>query len=158
MDLNGVARRQLFLCFDMLENLIDKTPYTIWNEKKGGSVFWQQILHALSSSLYWLRTETEGFSEPYADLKVYPELENDPEDELTKDQINQLLKEAEELAGNYFDRYDSEQLLMESVLVHKISGLDVVFMQIRHLQYHIGHCEAILRESGLDVPEWLDVI
>lgn len=158
MDLNGVARRQLFLCFDMLESLIDKTPNAIWNEKKGGFVFWQQILHALRSSLYWLRTETEGFVEPYEELRVYPDLDNDPENELNKDQINKLLKEAEGLAAYYFDRYDSEQLLMDSVLDHNISGLDVVFMQIRHLQHHIGSCEAILRDSGLDVPEWLDVV
>ncbi|MBF9017324.1 MULTISPECIES: DinB family protein [unclassified Oceanispirochaeta] len=158
MDLNGVARRQLFLCFEMLENLIERTPDTIWNEEKGGYVFWQQILHAISGSLFWLRTDTEEFSEPYEDLNVYPELEKKPENQLTKDQITQVLNEAEELAAYYFNRYSSEQLLMESVLVHKISGLDVVFMQIGHLQYHIGHCEAILRDAGMDVPEWLDVI
>lgn len=158
MDLNGITRRQLFLCFNMIENLIEKTPDSIWCENRGGFVYWQQIFHALTSSLYWLRTEDGTFFEPFKELNLYPKLDKDPENQLTKKQISKLLKEAEELADYFFNRYSSDQLLRDSVLVHDITGLDIVLMQIRHLQYHIGYCEGLLRDAGLDVPEWLDVI
>lgn len=158
MDLNGVARRQLFLCYDMIENLIEDTPDSIWGLKKGGYIYWQQLLHAICGSLYWLRTDPDNFTEPFIELNVYPELEKDPENQLSKEQLLRLLNDAKDVASYFFDHYDSKQLLLDSVLVHAVSGLDIVFIQIRHLMYHIGHCEAILRESGSEVPEWLDVI
>ncbi|MDC7235594.1 MAG: DinB family protein [Spirochaetales bacterium] len=158
MDLNGVVKRQLFLCFEMMENLIRSAPDSLWNEKRGGFVFWQQIYHALTGAQYWLRTDTKEIPEPYCNLKLYPELEHDPESNLSKKQILKVLDDTASEAESFFDRYSSAQLLLDSVLVHDITGLDVVLMQIRHLQYHIGHCEGILREEGADVPDWLDIV
>jgi len=156
MSLNEIAKRHILLCFGALENLIDKTPNNIWNQKKGGYVFWQQILHAMNGPLYWLRTEKNDFIEPFSDLNVYPELEKDPENILSKDQIKDLHKQVIELANSFFDKIDSKNLLEASVLYDKISNLDIVFDQIRHLQYHIGHCESILREAGITDLKWLD--
>jgi hypothetical protein len=156
MSLKEIAKRQLFLCFEALENLIDKTPDNIWNQKKGGYVFWQQILHAMNGSLYWLRTEKKDFTEPFSDLNLYPELEKDPENVLSKEQIKDLHKQVIELVNSFFDKLNSNNLLEASVLNDKISNLDIVFDQIRHLQYHIGHCESILREAGITDLKWLE--
>jgi uncharacterized damage-inducible protein DinB len=32
---------------------------------------------------------------------------------------------------------------------------DAVLHQIRHITYHVGHCDAILRELGLPAVRWL---
>jgi len=39
----------------------------------------------------------------------------------------------------------------------KISNMDVILMQIRHLQYHVGHCNSILRERGAEAVDWIDL-
>lgn len=156
MNINEIAKRQLILSFDALAYLIDKTPLELWNEKKGAYIYWQQILHAITGSLFWLRSEKTEFLEPFSDLQVYPELEKDPENELSKDQLYALLAEAVELANHFFDSFDSHTLLEPSILYCKISNLDVVFGQIRHLQYHLGHCECILRECGITDLKWID--
>jgi hypothetical protein len=156
MGINEIAKRQLSFSFDAFDFLIDQTPDNIWNEKKGGYVFWQQILHAIIGSLFWLRIEPKDFLEPFSDLNVYPELDKEPENMLSKNQIKDLLRQVVELADTFFLKFDSEKLLEPSVLYDKITNIDVVFGQIRHLQYHIGHCESILREAGITELKWVD--
>ena len=156
MGLNEIVKRQILISLEALEILINRTPEDIWNEKRGGYVFWQQILHAINGSLFWLRTEKKDYLEPYSDLNVYPELEKDPENMLSKLQIKDQLKQVVELTNNYFKSIDSNELLNASVLHDKVTNLDVVFGQIRHLNYHTGHCDSILREAGITDLKWED--
>ncbi|GAB6091692.1 hypothetical protein [Spirochaeta dissipatitropha] len=156
MELNVIIRRQYFICLDSMKNLIDHSPNEIWNMKKGGFVFWQQILHAITGSLFWLRTGEQEFAEPFSELKVYPELEKDPENYLSKTQLENLLQELHELAAKFFRNIDSAALLAPSEIYRNITNLDVILGQIRHLMYHIGHCESILRDTGVQALPWID--
>lgn len=99
MNVKDVSKNHLFVCFTMLSNLIDITPDDIWNQKRVGYVYWQQIVHAITGSLYWLRNNRE-YTEPFPGLKIYPELENDPEDELTKAQVHSLLNQSIHVASD----------------------------------------------------------
>jgi hypothetical protein len=40
--------------------------------------------------------------------------------------------------------------------VFKISNFDDIAVQIRHIIYHVVHCEAIFRENGIEPNEYLD--
>ena len=82
MNVTEICKEQLFLSFQTIENLIDITPENIWNKKSGGYIFWQQIVHCITGSLFWLRTEKKQFQEPFSELHIYPELEKDPEHNL----------------------------------------------------------------------------
>lgn len=31
-------------------------------------------------------------------------------------------------------------------------------MQIRHMQYHVGHCNSILRENNKEAVDWIDYL
>lgn len=156
MELKIIIERQFFLCLDSMKNLISHSPDEIWNMKRGGFVYWQQILHAITGSLFWLRTERQEFIEPFSELKVYPELEKDPENTLSKQQLAGLLQDLYTTATRFFNEIDSSALLSHSVLYEKITNLDVVLGQIRHLQYHIGHCESILRDTGIQDIPWIE--
>jgi hypothetical protein len=156
MHLQAITKGQLFLSFRAIDNLIAITPDEIWGQKRGGYVYWQQIVHAITGSLFWLRLANTPFNEPYAELNIYPELEKDPENALTKQQVKDLLHELTGLAENFFGYVDDDTLLAKSFIYDKVTNLEVVFGQIRHLQYHIGHCEAILRDSGIKEIEWVD--
>lgn len=150
------AKTHFDLSFSMLENMIEKCPDDLWNEKKGGFVFWQQLLHAFTGINFWMRTNKDEFIEPFADKKVYPELDHDPENQLTKEDLTEYKNVAKEISRAFFDDKDNEWLGTESVIYNKIKNLDVIFMQVRHIQYHVGHCNSILRENGREAVEWYD--
>jgi hypothetical protein len=40
--------------------------------------------------------------------------------------------------------------------IDKISNMDVLLMQIRHIQYHVGHCNSILRDRGYRAVDWIE--
>jgi hypothetical protein len=43
-------------------------------------------------------------------------------------------------------------LIMEKIL----TNFDVTVIQMEHLMYHIGHCEAIFRENNIKTRKYLD--
>lgn len=136
--------------------MIEKCPDDLWDEKKGGFIFLQQLLHAFTGINFWLRTKNENFIEPFPDKKVYPELDNDPENQLTRSDIKEYKNFVKEVAKAFFEDKDDMWLAGSCILYDKITNLDVIFMQIRHIQYHIGHCNSILRENNREAVDWLD--
>ena len=151
-----IAKTQFDLSFLMLEKMIEQCPDDLWDKKKGGFVFWQQILHAFAGINYWLRMNNDIFQEPFADKKVYPELEQEPENQLTKEDITDYKNSVKELASAFFCGKDDEWLGYNSAVYDKIKNLDVIFMQVRHIQYHVGHCNSILRENNREAVDWID--
>lgn len=159
MDTVQIVRRQFFLSLGMLGSLIQDSPEEVWSQKRGGYVYWQQLLHALTGTKYWLRSgRAEPFIEPFADRSVYPELEKDPESTLTRAELTTLLEDVRSCASRFFDGLSPQSLSAPAAAYEKITTLDVICMQIRHLHYHVGHCDAILRELGYPGTEWLDYL
>lgn len=155
-NLLKIAKTQFDLSFSMLEKMIEKCPDDLWNEKKGGFVFWQQLLHAFTGINFWLRMSNEKFIEPFEDKKLYPELEHEPENQLTKGELTEYKNVVKEICKDFFADKDDEWLGSNSIIYNKIKNLDVIFMQVRHIQYHVGHCNSILRENNREAVEWLD--
>jgi hypothetical protein len=151
-----MAERQFFLPFSMLEKVIEKCPENLWNEKKSGYIFWQQILHALTGIGFWFRLTNEKFIEPFYEKKVYPELEKDAETNLLKEEIVDYKNEVKRLCEEFFCGKDDAWLNEDSILFSKIKNIDVVMMQIRHVQYHVGYCNSIFKENGVEPVEWID--
>lgn len=50
-------KKHYLKAFDALVDLIDYCPDELWASKHGGYLFAQQILHALTCSIYYLRYE-----------------------------------------------------------------------------------------------------
>jgi len=103
-----------------------------------------------------MRQSDSTFSEPFADRKVYPELDNEPEGKVTRDEMMEYKDTVKVLCENFFEGKDDAWLVESSGLYNKISNLDIVFMQIRHIQYHVGHCNSIFRERELKAVDWID--
>lgn len=150
------SKTQFFLSFSMLENLIEECPDEVWNIKAGGFVFWQQILHTLTGANFWMRQPESIFTEPFSERKVYPELENEPIGNITREEMLEYKEQVKNLCIKFFEKNDDVWLLEKSHIYDKISNMDVVIGQIRHIQYHIGHCNSILRERGLKAVDWID--
>jgi len=152
----SILKNQFFTCVSMLIKIIEICPDELWNCKKSGFVFWQQLLHAFAGMHYWLREDTAKFTEPFKEKNVYPEMEKDPENPLSKDELIQYCSGVRETTEKWFDNKDDEWLNESSKIMNAITNMDVIIMQIKHAMYHIGHCEAIFRENGVKSGEYID--
>jgi hypothetical protein len=150
------CKTQFFVSFSMLEKLIEQCPEEIWGIKAGGFVYWQQLLHALAGTNFWMRLPGEEFSEPFAERKVYPELDKEPEGIVTREEMLEYKDTVKSICESFFEGKEDAYLTKSSCIYDKITNLDLVFMQIRHIQYHVGHCNSILRERSLEAVDWLD--
>jgi hypothetical protein len=127
-------KNNFFISFSMMEKVMEICPDELWNCKKSGFIFWQQLLHTLAGIQYWLREENTQFDEPFKEKNVYPELDGNPENILSKEDIKKYCNEVKQLVNKWFEGKDDNWLKM----------------------YHIGHCEAIFRENGIKTGEYLD--
>ncbi len=147
---------QFIKTFAMMENMIEQCPEEIWSVKAGGFVFWQQIIHALSGANYWMRQPESAFTEPFADRKVYPELDNEPIGRVSREEMTEYKNYVKALCRDFFEGKDDSWLMEPSSILDKISNMDVLLMQIRHIQYHVGHCNSILRDRGYRAVDWIE--
>ena len=151
-----LSKRNFDVSFTMLENLIEITPDELWEKKKGGIVYWQQLFHVLTGANYWMRQSSEQFLEPFSERNLYPELEKDPESNLSKNELLEYKDKVKSITTSFFEGKDDSWLYNYSEVCDKIRNIEIVYMQIRHIQYHIGHCESILRENNHKTTEWID--
>ncbi|HEX3046116.1 MAG TPA: DinB family protein [Bacillota bacterium] len=153
----NACQTHFFFSFSMLEKLIEACPEDTWDLKAGGFVFWQQLLHALSGINFWMRSSPEPpFIEPFRERNVYPELEQDPEGKVTRAELLEYKDDVKGICVGFFLNKDDEWLCHSSPIYDQITNLDVVFMQIRHIQYHVGHCNSILRDRNIPAVDWID--
>jgi len=151
-------KTQLLISFSMLEKIIETCPDELWNKKVSGYVFWQQLVHAFAGTHGWLREDKLEIMPPFSVFngkKIYSEFENDPEIMLTKADVVQLCNETKETIEKWFNGKDDDWLKMPFA-IFKINNFDNIAGQIRHIMYHVGHCEAIFRENGIKPDEYLD--
>ena len=149
-------RNHFFVSISMLERIIEICPDELWNKKVSGFVFWQQIFHTFTGGHFWLRTEKTEFEEPFKDKNVYPELEKDPETTLSKDTLRKFCHDTKEIADKWFSDKDDNWLKLPSKLSDKVTNYNLMIGQIKHMMYHIGHCEAVFRENGIETGDYLD--
>lgn len=141
--------------FTMLLALIEKTPQGLFDAKSGGFIFCQQLLHALNGSHYWMREEGQEYLFPFEGRCVYPDLDGSPESSVTREE---LLSYAHGVRLSYQKWLDgkTDSWLEAPSLSSGMCNADILAGQIRHVMYHVGHCEALLRENGYDTVPWVD--
>lgn len=149
-------KMQFNLAFSMIGEFIELCPDELWEEKLGGHIFWQQLLHTYTGTNFWFRLEKNKFVEPFEGKNVYPELEKDAETCIRKDQLMVFLSSVESTARIFFDDKEDQWLTEANVIFDKINNLDVINMQIRHIMYHVGYCNCILNDQNVEMVKWKD--
>lgn len=159
--MNTIAKKleaQFDVSFRMLLSLIEVCPDALWHERVGGFRFWQQVLHALCGAAYWLRLDSATFSEPFPERRLFPELDCESEGSVSKQEMRDYAATVAARAGRFFASLDSAAgPETPSHANAELSTFDVATGQIRHLMYHVGHCDALLRERGIACAPWLEV-
>jgi len=151
-----IMKNQFNLAFSMICEFIDVCPDELWEEKLGGHIFWQQLLHTYTGTNFWFRIEKLEFIEPFNDKNVYPELEHDAEICLTKRELRDLIVIIENEIDIFFIDKEDVWLISPNVLFANITNLDVISMQIRHIMYHVGYCNCLLNQQSSKTVEWKD--
>jgi hypothetical protein len=152
----GALEAQFGHSIEMIALEIEACPEELWGRKAGGFPFWQQLLHALCGSLFWLRPSGDGFEEPYPGRRLFPELDGIPEGEVSKAEMRELAESVRSRAARFFAESDDLGLHQPCPAYPGISRLEAICGQLRHLMYHAGACDAALRERGFAAVDYLE--
>jgi uncharacterized damage-inducible protein DinB len=109
-------------------------------------------MHALQDIRYWLRATNDPPASP--DHPV-PELGTTPDFVMSKEQVVSFAADTRRLVERFFEALDRGPLSARSPVNRDFTLADSVLHQLRHISYHVGHCDAILRELGFPAVRWL---
>ena len=138
--------------FALLERYIDVCPDDIWNEKNGGWPVWQQLYHALTAIDFFVGqvgTPSDWpFDQATGSLTVVSE------QHLSREAAKKLAGEAKARADAYVAGLADADLAAREPRLSAVFGSDVthgaiVGMLVSHTLYHVGSCDAALRDHGL---------
>jgi hypothetical protein len=80
---------------------------------------------------------------------------NEFKEYLTKDELKDYLKLFPEKKVRFFVKLTDEMLSIPIIENNnKYTYLDVITGQIRHIMYHVGHCNCILRSYAVPTVAW----
>lgn len=137
----------------LMEQQITMCPEAVWMRKAGGWPFWQQIFHTVMLSEFYALAE--GL--PSAQDRFSPEvvmLSQEPDGCMTKEEMLALSGRMKALVHEFMGGLTVEDLTREHPRLSKVFGRSVsnqfaLIGAIRHYCYHLGCCDAILRDNGL---------
>lgn len=156
-----ITKRQFESSYKMLLEMIEVCPDDMWTKINGGFPFWQQIYHASYWLDFWLREAYDGseFRSMIFDESTSFELNKEVKvfkSYLTKEQLKEYLMKIHLKTERIFEKLN-DVLLVTPIIKDKndYTYSDVIMGQIRHIMYHVGHCNSILRNNGLLAVEWI---
>lgn len=150
----AVLRRLFDPTVEMLKNLIEVCPDDFWMDTKHN--YWKQIFHATTSMKFWFRQKKdEAFEIPDFDKDVKEDLDLECSDYPTKEEMTKYLEDILIMAQHFFDELTDDRLLEPCVLYEEITKADVILMQIRHVQHHVGYCNSLLSSNQLTAAKWI---
>ena len=151
-DIVTAVQAPFLNAFALLERSIDVCPEEIWREKNGGWPVWQQIYHALTALDFFVGqvgTPSDWpFDQATGSLNVVSE------QYLTKEAAKKLATEAKARVDIYLAGLSDADLAVREPRLSAVFGSDVphgaiVGMLASHTLYHVGSCDAALRDHGL---------
>lgn len=139
--------------FGLIEQFIDVCPDEIWGEKFGGWPVWQQIYHALDAIHFFVAAPDAAPVTGPAPQAV-GSLAEQGGAPLSKAEIKAFAQEAKAASDAYMNGLTDELLPQLAEGASKRMGRDtphavVMALMSSHLLYHLGSCDAALRQNGL---------
>lgn len=141
------------MSFTLLDKFIDACPDDLWVEKKGGWPVWQQVYHAIGAVYLFIEAPGQTAPPPLVSPGVGA-LSEVASEAVGKAEIKAALNGAKALADKFLAGLDdgdlsklNEPLFAKAKLKMSLAG--TVSMLGGHTLYHLGSCDAALRERGL---------
>jgi hypothetical protein len=143
--------------FGLMIRFIEVCPEDIWAKTFGGWPVWQQVYHALGSCQMGLRdgeTPEQGLYPPEVGM-----LDSTPDKPPIKNDVLEYAARLKARAGAYLTALQDVDLpginqrltdrMKAKGIQHEFSHSQTLVLLSGHLLYHLGACDAALRERGL---------
>ncbi len=137
----------------LLEQQIALCPEDVWVKKIGRWFYWQEVLHILAC------VEINALPEGQPSLQtLFPNevamFSQAPDRTMTKAEAVKMAADMKNLVHNFIAAQSAATLTQKHPVSSKILGRELTNQHaliglIRHVCYHLGCCDAILREHGL---------
>jgi hypothetical protein len=135
---------------DLIEQEINNCPEKLWEEMFGGDYYWDQICHAVGSVPLFLSLvgSKETVELPKGASGNLHQQAN-PGEPHGKQLVLDALKKSKDIAIAFFDNFDDADLLKEvNFFGITITTAGLFIFMASHIQYHVGACDAALRQNG----------
>lgn len=139
--------------FSLMQQFMDVCPDAIWNKKFGGWPIWQQVYHALNAVDFFISAPG---AEPVKGL-VSPDvgsLKAQGETPVSKNDMQEFAARVKSAADGYMEALTDADMAEVAEGATKRMGREtrhatVMALMVGHILYHLGSCDAALRENGL---------
>ena len=139
--------------FDMLGKQISICPDDLWNKKVGGYVFWQHLLHVIAIVELYALPEGQPSAQTLYERDVVM-LSSTAQRVMSKEEMQSLAASMKKLAHTFIDAQSVSTLTDKNVRMSNAMGKELTNQHaliglIRHACYHLGCCDAALRDNGI---------
>ncbi|RCX21433.1 DinB family protein [Fontibacillus phaseoli] len=149
----AVLQRHLEPALQMLNQLVELGPEEVWADPELD--YWKHILHAITGIAFWFREEGEEFHLPNFNKDITPDFDKKCLDYPTKHELAGYIDEMKVKSESFFKQLAGVSLVDPCAVYDKFTKADVILMQIRHIQHHIGYCNHILSSRGYETAGWV---
>ncbi len=143
--------------YKMLKSVVEICPEELWKAYNNGLAVWNNIVHALVGSDFWLRLDYKADFKSSFDFpenigkKLYrDEWCGESDGFMTKEQVMECFKIFDVKKDKFFSSLDDETLCRKILDDMDFTYLSVICAQIRHIMCHIGICQDAF--GGEDIP------
>jgi hypothetical protein len=140
--------------FGLMDEFLKLCPEDIWAQRFGGWPVWRQFFHSFSAVHFFLRAENAAeepspFGADAGDLKVKDSAAAVP----SKEKMREYMETAQKRMDSYLASLDDAALGQINKGVSARMGREcthaaTITLCVGHTMYHLGSCDAALRESG----------
>ena len=135
----------------LLVQVIDVCPEAVWAKKAGGFVFWQQLYHCFSAANLILPKDSEPEPAPWGAETA--KLKAEPTTTPSKEELKAYAAKMKAQVDAWIATLDDASLSQthegfSSRWASPMNNAAAFGIMLGHPFYHIGSCDAILRDNG----------
>ena len=146
--------KQFGASIDMLENSVKACPDSLWNND---SKFWYIAYHTIFFLDYYLSEEGDNFHppEPFTLSEFNPDGEM-PERVYEKSELIEYIKFCKEKCRKLISELSDENMQKRFINEYRnYSRFEILLYNMRHVQHHMAQLNLLIRQSGIEPPDWV---
>jgi hypothetical protein len=155
--LTDSVRNQSRQIFQNIEIVLDAMPAEEFSSRKGGFATWKHLYH-LIHSLDKNFIDPSSFAEPDFHRPNMDIIYLDTEPALTKSQVEAYYRAVRDKVQGYLEGLTDAKL--EEVVSFrdlKLTRLELILAQLRHVFYHVGYLHCCLKMERGQTPEYIGI-
>lgn len=152
VDISSALKRQHHYGFEMLRECIERYPDDLWESGQHPRCFWRIAYHAIYYTDRYLQPSARSFKPWNEHRKDISVLWGNPPIEpiYTRAEVLTFLNLTDSKVDAMIDALDLNSEA-SGFSLYKMPKLDLLMLNLRHLQHHVGQLSELLMARGVDV-------